>query len=40
MTGYNLTRLISGAEGTLAVISNITFKLTRHRADAPSHLLL
>ena len=27
MTGYNLTRLICGAEGTLAVISNITFKL-------------
>ncbi len=28
MTGYNLTRIICGAEGTLAVISNITFKLT------------
>ncbi len=28
MTGYNLTRIISGAEGTLGVISNITFKLT------------
>jgi glycolate oxidase len=27
MTGYNLNRLICGAEGTLALISNVTFKL-------------
>ena len=28
MSGYSLTRLISGAEGTLAVICDVTFKLT------------
>lgn len=28
MSGYNLTRLITGAEGTLAIICEVTFKLT------------